>query len=342
MLTEKERLLHIMDRQSVDRPACICPGGMMNMVTAALAEQAQVSLPEAHKDASAMAELAKSVYREGCFENVGVPFCMTVEAEALGAAVDLGSSTIEPRVTSYILNSVSDWEKLHPIDLDKGRCSVVLQALRQLKEEQILVPIIGNITGPISTAASLMEPTVFYRELRKKNAVAHDYLDFVTKQLCTFALGQLKAGVDVIAISDPSGTGEILGPRYFGEFAVPALNRIVDTVHGAGARCIIHICGQMNPVYEQVKELRADVLSFDSIVSMQEAKANLPDRVLMGNVSTYALEFGTAEKIAKLAEISVKNGAAILAPACGLGMKTSLENEQAMLRWLKEDYHADH
>ena len=69
MLTPKERLKAIFEGQKVDRPACICPGGMMNMITADLMDQIQVFLPEAHHDARQMAELAKAVYEQGCFEN---------------------------------------------------------------------------------------------------------------------------------------------------------------------------------------------------------------------------------------------------------------------------------
>ena len=82
------------------------------------------------------------------------------------------------------------------------------------------MPIIGNVTGPVSTASSLMEPVTFYKELRKKNTEAHAYMRYVTEQVSRFAKAQVGAGADVIAISDPSGTGEILGPRLFEEFAV--------------------------------------------------------------------------------------------------------------------------
>ena len=342
MLTEKERLLRLLKGEKTDRPACICPGGMMNMVTSELMQQTAVYLPQAHRDAGCMAKLAAAVYEQGCFENIGVPFCMTVEAEALGAKVDLGSNIVEPRVTDYVLKSVVEMDQLKKLDFSSGRVRVVLDAIRKLKEKNSTAPIIGNITGPISTASSLMEPMAFYRELRKKKEEAHAYLDFVTEQLIAFALEQVKAGADVIAVSDPSGTGEILGPKYFEEYALPCLNRIVDAVKNSGAGTIVHICGQMKAVYEQINMVRSDALSFDSIVSLQEARMNLPGRVLMGNVSTYALEFGEPDKIEKLSETSVKNGADILAPACGLGMKTPLRNEQAMLRWLKEAYHADH
>ena len=137
------------------------------------------------------------------------------------------------------------------------------------------VPIIGNLTGPISTASSVMEPVVFYKELRKKNKQAHAYMDFITRQLIAFGRAQIEAGADVIAISDPSGTGEILGPKYFEEFAVTYLNQLLDGLQEEKMGTIVHICGQMSPVYKEVNMVRSSVLSFDSVVPMKEARANL-------------------------------------------------------------------
>ena len=51
-------------------------------------------------------------------------------------------------------------------------------------------------------------------------------MEFITDQLTAFGRAQIAAGADVIAISDPSGTGEILGPKYFEEFAVTYINRL--------------------------------------------------------------------------------------------------------------------
>lgn len=167
-MNPKKRLKMSLNGERVDRPPCICPGGMMNMVTAELMERMGIYLPEAHTDARKMADLAKAVYEQGCFENCGVPFCMTIEAEEMGARVDLGSQIYEPHVVKYAIDSVSDYEKLSGIDLTKGRAKVVLDAIGMLKEEVKDMPIIGNLTGPISTASSVIEPVVFYKELRKK------------------------------------------------------------------------------------------------------------------------------------------------------------------------------
>jgi len=338
LLTPNERLKKAMNSEVVDRPPCICPGGMMNMVTAELIEEIGVPFPEAHMDAGMMASLASAVYETGCFENYGVPFCMTIEAEDMGAKVDMGSNIYEPHVIDYPLGSVKDWAQLTSINFENGRAKVVLDAITLLKAKGSDVPIIGNLTGPISTASSLLEPVIFYKELRKSNKEAHEMVGFVTDQIIEFAKKQIEAGTTIIAISDPSGTGEILGPKLFEEFVVKYINKILARIkfEHPEVGTIVHICGRMTNVYPEVNKITSDVLSFDSMVSMKNARENLKDRRLMGNVSTYTIEFGEPDKVARLTHSCVRGGADIISPACGLGMKSPLKNIRTMLHTLSE------
>lgn len=336
-LTEKERLWKVLNREKVDRQPCICPGGMMNMITTDLMQKCGVVWPNAHTDAQMMADLALASYQNGCFENVGVPFCMTVEAEHLGAEVTMGTDIFEPHVTTYALKSILEWEKIKIKEMHRGREQVVLDAIRILKSKNLDVPIVGNITGPISTASSVLEPVAFYKSLRKHKEEVHLFMKFVTEHLIDFAKAQIAVGADVIAISDPSGTGEILGPKLFEEYAVKYLNMLLEGLKEEKVGTIVHICGQMKSVYEKIDMVQSDVLSFDSVVPMKEARKNLPERVLMGNVSTYTLEFGKPEKVAAFTRSCVSNGADIISPACGLGTKSPLKNIQIMLKTLKEN-----
>lgn len=68
-------------------------------------------------------------------------------------------------------------------------------------------------------------------EFRKNPAEVHKLMDLVCENLITFGKAQLEAGVDILTISDPSGTGEILGPKMFREFDLPYLNAIVDALN---------------------------------------------------------------------------------------------------------------
>lgn len=339
MITDKERLLKILNKEKTDRVACICPGGMMNMITTDLMDISGISWPEAHLDPVMMANLALASYENGCFENIGVPFCMTIEAEEMGAEVTMGSKVFEPHVTGYAYDSVSEWRKLKPIDLSNGRARVVLDAIKILKSKNLDAPIVGNITGPISTASSVIEPVSFYKSLRKDNKTVHEYMEFVTDEIIKFANAQIDAGADVIAISDPSGTGEILGPKFFDEFVVRYINRILDGIKDRNVGTIVHICGQMKNVYNEVGKITSDALSFDSIVSIKESRKHLGDRVLMGNVSTYALEFATEEKVQALTRASIRSGSNIISPACGLGTRSPIANIQSLIKAImQEDY----
>ncbi|MFX0549484.1 methylcobamide:CoM methyltransferase MtbA [Hathewaya histolytica] len=337
MLTPKERLFKALKKETVDRPPCICPGGMMNMIISDVMDIEGVKWPEAHSDPKMMADLTEGIYKNGAFENFGVPFCMTVEAEDMGAKVFMGTKVNEPRVVEYPIKSVTEWRNLKNIVVDKGRSKVVLDAIKILKERNLDVPIIANLTGPISLASSLMEPVDYYKELRRKPKEAHEFMEFVTENLIAFGKAQIEAGADILTVSDPSGTGEILGPKLFSEFAAYYLNKILKELKPiAKGGTIIHICGRMKSVYKELNELQSDALSFDSITSTREVMENVKDKAIMGNVSTLALEKGTPESIKNISKVCIRSGVNILAPACGVGPRTSLQNLKAMVDATKE------
>ena len=66
-MNEKERLKKALHHEKTDRPPCICPGGMMNMITSDLMDKAGIYWPEAHMDAAQMAGLAEASYKSCCF-----------------------------------------------------------------------------------------------------------------------------------------------------------------------------------------------------------------------------------------------------------------------------------
>ena len=334
-LTEKERLFAAFNREEIDRKPLICPGGMMNMITTALMDASGVYWPEAHIDPVKMADMAQASWEQRCFENVGVPFCMTVEAEAMGAQVTLGNTVAEPHVTEYAIKSVDDWETLPTPNVNEGRMAVVIEAIKILKSRDLPVPIVGNVVGPISVANSVQDAVTYHKEMRKKPEKMHAFMSFVTKTCADFAVEMAKAGADLICISDPSGTGEILGPKMFDEYCVTYVNEIIRAVKPYGVKTLVHICGQMSSVYEQMDKIEADALSFDAIVSLRKAKEALGEKhIIVGNISTFALETNNTEKAAALARNCAKGASDVIAPACGLGTGSPLENIQTLLKAL--------
>ncbi|MDQ7097186.1 uroporphyrinogen decarboxylase family protein [Desulfosporosinus sp. PR] len=329
-MNEKERLLNVLKGDRVDRPPVICPGGMMSACVTEISNQIGGGQ---HSDKAAMVKAARKINELAGFENYGVPFCLTAEAEALGANVNLGDNLVEPRITQYNAQPLEGIMENCQADVTGGRMGTVLQAIRELKNDR--VPVIGNVSGHISTATSVVDPLEMLKMLRRDPERSARFLAFINDYLLRYALEMVRAGADVIAISDPTATGEILGPRNFRKFAVPFYQDLIQALQREGIPVILHICGNAQTIIEALNEVKANAVSFDSIVNMKFARGALKTG-LMGNVNTQLLHTGEQEKIIAITRHALHSRVDIAAPACGLSMATPLSSLKVMTDYVKE------
>ncbi|MDR0842774.1 MAG: methylcobamide--CoM methyltransferase [Acidobacteriota bacterium] len=330
-LSQKERLLKTLRKESVDRQPVICMGGMMNAAVVEVMRKTGHTLPAAHADSDRMADLAEDVRMQTGFENFGIPFCMTVEAELLGADIDLGTLECEPKIAKENFPSVEAVE-LREVEamVHSGRINVVVEAARRIARDNPDTPVIASLTGPVSTAASIVDPITFYKELRRNPDAAARVLDYVSELLAAFAARLADAGVAAIAVADPSATGEILGPKMFEAYALRYNNLFADRVHALGLPFVLHICGDLRTVNPLLPQLRSDALSTDAMVSLPNIKREFPSITTMGNLSTFALEWDDEDKIRLMTRKLVDGGIDIISPACGLSTSTRLAAIKAM------------
>lgn len=330
-LSPKDRLSRVLRRASVDRPPVACVGGMMNAAIVEVMERTGNRLPEAYDDPVAIAKLAEGVADLTGFENLALPFCMTLEAELLGSSIDRGTLSCEAKVTKEAFASVKEvtLPRLERIPED-SRAARVLEAVERVSSRQADTPVVGSLTGPLSTAGSVVSPMTFLKELRTQREASHRVLDGVISTLFTFAEALVEAGADIVAISDPTATGEILGPRAFEEYALRHLNELIDRIAALGVPVIVHICGDIGPVAHLVAQLHSQALSTDSVVNLAHLKREYPHLVTMGNVSTQTLQNGRPERIAERVHHLIQDGVDIIAPACGLSTSTPLANIRAL------------
>ncbi|WP_371379518.1 uroporphyrinogen decarboxylase family protein [Sporomusa aerivorans] len=326
--TEKSRLKAALAGEEADRSPVICPGGMMSAATTTVLKEFAGSF---HTDPLVMAQVAEAIRSHTGFENLGVPFCMTVEAEVFGSTVDMGDAGVEPCVTRYgaeQLDSILD--RPLPDPAGGGRSAVILGAIQELSARNQEVPIIGNLTGPISLATSIMDPLIFFRLMRKKPAEVQSVLDYLTDYLVTFARNQVAAGADAIAIADPTATGEIIGGANFRRFAIPLLSRLIREIERTGAGAIVHICGDATVLLDSLNELDGAAFSFDSIVNLAKAKSVLANKPVMGNINTQMLHTGEPQRIRQYVNILLQQDIDIIAPACGISLATPQANLKAL------------
>ena len=342
--TSRDRLLRALRREPVDRPPVICPGGMMTMATASAMRRVGRAWPAAHSDARAMAEIVLATRDETGLECLAVPFCMTVEAEALGCAVDMGSATVLPHVAVECLTEPERVGELPEFNPGRsGRAPVVLEAIERLKSAAAAdVPVLGGVLGPVTLAAMVMEAGLFLRLARRDPAAAEKLVAALEPVVIRFALAQHAAGADCVTVAEPSATGEVLGGKHFERLAAPALIRVLRALRAGGASPILHICGELRPILPQVALIARNLdappalagklaLSVDAMVSGRDLKAALPEVVRVGNVDALLLEREDAATVERVARAAARDFD-ILSPACGLVPTTPAENLRALVR----------
>lgn len=322
-MNSRELLLTCLRGQPAPRPPVICGGGMMSFAIAEAMEACGCYWPEAHHEPRAMAKLALETQRVTGFDAVAVPFCMTIEAEELGADIHFGSRDVQPRVLTEPMRDVRDLFALRGTGGAPGpRREVTLQAIQLLREMAPDVAVLGATVGPFSLAGQVLEAGLLLRAVRRDPAAVHELLRRCVPVVRDFACQQVAAGADAIVISDPTATGELLGADAYAELAEPYLRQVVAAVSAAGALAVVHVCGCPNSILAPLADLEVGAVSVDETASLHRARAVLRRQRLMGNVSAELLQAGPPQAIAANARRILEVGVDILAPACGVIART--------------------
>jgi len=332
IFNRRVRLLRALARQPVDRPPVICTGGSMTATPEEVVARSGYHLPAAHSDPAAMAGLALAAARLTGFESVGVPLCTTVEAEAFGAVIDLGDARTEARIVREPYASVREVQ-LPPLAtlLAQPRVQVTVEAVRQLRPQAGDLPVIANLIGPVSIAASVVEPSPFLRELRTRPEETAALAEAITDFLIAWSHQLLAAGADVITIHEDTTTPAVVGPRTFERAVIPQLARLTGAIRDAGGRVLLHMCGALGAAAGPVSRLDVDGYIADAALAPAEVRAALPQIAVVGNLSTFLLHQGQPPAIAGIAARLVRPGGVdVLSPTCGMSSATPLENIVAM------------
>lgn len=170
-----------------------------------------LTFPDAYLHAETMAELSKAnKEKTGGFACI-LPFCHTVEAEAMGGSVTLGNEIAGPRAKEYVCKSVEELLELSAMDFSKGRIREVLLACQKLREEKEHVVL--EIAGPMTILNVLSDPKQVFKAMRKQPELIEQIFNKLGKELLRYVEEAKKHGVDMISYADVAGGVNILGPK---------------------------------------------------------------------------------------------------------------------------------
>jgi [methyl-Co(III) methanol-specific corrinoid protein]:coenzyme M methyltransferase len=330
-MTPRERVLSALLGEEKKEVVASC---VTQVGTVEAMEKLGIFWPEAHKDPEKMVDLGASLHKLTGLETCRIPFCLTVQAEALGCEVDMGTKDRQPSIKGHLPFIP---ESLPPDFLERGRIPVIIKAVELMKRKYGDLPkIVGleavtTLTGHILGVENMLKMLI-----RQRDAVVKA-LDLCVKANTEYAKALIDAGAEVIVPCDPTASPEVISPRDFATLIKPRLKELADVIRKKGAVGVLHICGRAQRIVKDMAETGFHALSVEEKVNIKEAKAMIgPKPVLVGNVSSAkTLLMGTPAQVEEEARAAIEAGVDVLAPGCGIAPHTPLVNIRALVEAAK-------
>jgi [methyl-Co(III) methanol-specific corrinoid protein]:coenzyme M methyltransferase len=335
-MNSKERMMAALAGQSVDR----VPVFAANQTgTYALMDATGAEWPAAHQQAEPMAELAWGAYSVLGWDAVRVPYCQTIEAEALGCTVKYAGREGIPRIDVHAYHLGDPIE--YPEDfLTKGRIPEMLKAISILKERAgDDVAVMGNVVGPFSVVGNLIGITDVLKASFKKPDQLVPFLEVAERAGTALGHALVDAGADIIVIEDMMASIDVISPPIYNSVAQPYEKKQIDNLPRVPT--ILHICGKLNPIIQGVAETGTTAVSVEPSIDAPAAIEVLQtfDRPipLIGGVDAVVTLFsGTPDDVRADVKKALEDGYSMIAPGCSVPPAATTEVLQAMARAVGE------
>ena len=221
-------------------------------------------------------------------------------ADALGADVIYAEDKL-PYIGKNCLKDYQELSSYEPLDAKKDdRIKTFLNAAELLADcAAPYVPITASVGGPMTIASYLRGVEYLLRDCKRQPEQVHRLLRLVTdsEKSCIKAMG--KYGFS-IAMADPVANPELIGPKYYKEFAYPYMKELTDYAYEVtGKKANLHMCGRTYSIWKYFSQLNVQFLSLDNAIDLNRAKEELaPYLAIAGNVPPVEVVMsGTKEEI---------------------------------------------
>lgn len=334
-MTPRDRVLDALKGKQHDRPPVAV---FTQSATMGQMDKLGVSWPEAHYDVDKMVKLGAGQATVFGFEAVRAPFCLTVEIDSLKVTtVDPGRKDRTPMVKGHPF-ALEDDPALMDVDtfLKSGRAAICQEAITKMKAKYgAEYPVIAGNTGPFTLAGHLVSTENLVLYIMVDPELVHKWTKAANVICKGYSQALADAGADVVQMSEPSASTDLLSPDMFNEYAGGYIADSLAPVKGATG--VLHICGNTTDILNNMINTGCKALSVEEKVVPEEGVKIVNKRaVLIGNIGVVnPLLQGTPADVMAHAKRCVAAGFDVVSPGCGLSALIANENLEAIVKAVK-------
>lgn len=295
------------------------------------------SWPEANFDPDRMVTLALQASRGLGFVTARVPFCLTVEAERLGAEVRPGSGDTQPSIAG---SPYRDAEGVPSppgclMDPDEfvsgGRCAMVAEAARRISRENPGLFVTAGMQDPMAVTMQLLGAENTLMACILDLGAVEAWVRAVTPLSEAYAALLSEAADNVLVIG--SSSTDLLSPEMVVDLSHPSLGRTVAAIRDSFST--IHSCGMTMGLLDGLVSMGADGLSLEASHDPEGFLSKVDGRCLMfGSIDPMTvLQTGTPGMVVEDARAYDRLGFDIITPECGVTPYTPDANLRALAHY---------
>lgn len=223
-------------------------------------EQDELSFSQVNINSEDIVKLSKKIKDHKKDNICTLPFCSTLEVEALGGKIILGDEKVGPRVKYFAYETIEELKDIEAINFNQGRIKEFLDSIEKLRDENEIVCF--NISGPFTIATSLIDPMTFYKTLRKDRELVKKVLRIIEDNIVKFVKAALKRGASIISFSDSVASEDIVGPFVYKDVVGTSILSVFERLDEIknSQKFIIHICGKTSVCLESHGYIRSSLL----------------------------------------------------------------------------------
>ncbi len=279
-------------------------------------------------DAAASADAQVAFYERFLPDSLIVISDVYLESEALGCELEFPENELS-HVKKRPLEEPGALARLEvPDPGSSGRLPYYMDVCRRTADKLPGVAMVGTQAGPWNLAVNLRGFQELILDTVRDPSFVHDLMKLATETVKTFSDALLGAGISP-GMHEASASCSLISPRIYREFIQPYHRELREYFRARRMFLSIHICGQIDPMVEDVLDVGFTPLSIDSPTSLENLVNLLQDKrtALMGNVQTSLFSEGSREEmeadIRRCIHAAAERGRFILASGCEIPLNAT-------------------
>ncbi|MFQ5923424.1 MAG: uroporphyrinogen decarboxylase family protein, partial [Anaerolineales bacterium] len=246
---------------------------------------------------------------------------LLMDVEALGNELQFPENSMCISKTEVLKADKGKLGSLQHADPKKdGRLPDYLMACSETKDILPDVIVSAVIAGPWTIAMGLRGATELILDAMNDPDYVHELMEFCTQATKDVTQELAEIGVG-IGYSEAPASCSLISPDMYRDFVLPYHKELVAYFQEKKVGVGLHICGNADPIIEDIVSTGASNVSIDSGTDIRRAvEASRGKAVLIGNVDTTTFMADTKNEMSQAVQDCIDHAPAdsgyILAPGC--------------------------